>query len=50
MMSACAPKSPIVTGDLSSLDIVALAFSRNTLRVRSVARWTARRAMWSSLV
>ena len=48
MMRAWAPKSPIVTGDLSSLERVPLAFSWKTRWVRRVARWTASWAMCSS--
>ncbi len=48
MIRAWAPKSPIVTGDLSSLERVPLAFSWKTRWVRRVARCTASWAMCSS--
>ncbi|KAG5294262.1 hypothetical protein I7I48_10731 [Histoplasma ohiense] len=41
MISAWAPKSPFVTGDLSSLDRVPFAFSLNTCCVNSEALCTA---------
>ena len=47
-MRAWAPKSPIVTGEASSLDRVPLALLWKTFWVRMVARWTARRAVESS--
>ena len=48
MISAWAPKSPMVTGDLSSLERVPLDFSWKTRWVRRVARWTASWAMYNS--
>ncbi len=48
MISAWAPKSPIVTGDLSSFERVPLAFSWKTRWVSRVARCTASWAMCNS--
>ena len=45
MISAWAPKSPMVTGERSSLERVPLDFSWKTRWVRRVARWTASWAM-----